>query len=177
MPNVPMPIGKRKERRALDPMIHELEIAEAGRNQEQRRTKLLDLANELNAGRVKHRLDARTQALNGLRLEAVEELRTEAALPEPAKELPGPNASDWLHWACSLHDAKDASVLMTLCRDFAAVERFIGAIEERYWRPGQRVDESPRQPSEPSARAAEESTRMPAVSEAHLASETGTAFQ
>lgn len=158
-------------------MIHEWEIAEAGRNQEQRRTKLLDLANELNAGRVKHRLDARTQALNVLRLEAVEELRTEAALPEPAKELPGPNASDWLHWACSLHDAKDASVLTTLSRDFAALERFIGAIEERYWIPGTREDESQGQPSEPSPRAAKETTRMPAVSEAHPASETGTAFQ
>jgi hypothetical protein len=103
---------------------------------------LLALANELDAGRVKHRLDARTSALNTLRLEAAKQLRTEAALPQQLKELPGPKASEWLHWACSLHDTKDASVLTTLSRDFAAVERFTNAIEESYWMPGPRVDES-----------------------------------
>src|SRR5271157_5027000 len=82
-----------KNRRALDPVIHELEISEARRNQQQRRTKLLDLANELEAGRVAHRLDARTKEPNTLRLEAVEELRKEA-VAEQVKELPGPNASE-----------------------------------------------------------------------------------
>src|SRR5271166_4284449 len=82
-----------KDRRALDQMIQELEIAEARRNQQQRRTKLLDLASELDAGRVAHRLDARTKELNTLRLEAVEELRKEA-VAEQVKELPGPNASE-----------------------------------------------------------------------------------
>ena len=131
-----------KYRRALDPMIHAWKVAKARRNQEQRRAKLLDLANELDAGRIKHRLDARTRALNTLRLEPVKELRTEAN-SEQVKELPGPNASEWLHWACSLQDAKDASVLTSLCRDFPAVERFTSAIEESYWIPGPRVDESP----------------------------------
>lgn len=128
MRNAGMPIGKKKDRRALDPMIQELEIAKAQRNQTQRRTKLLDLANEFDTGSVKHRLDARTTALNALRLEAVKQLRTEAALREQPKALPGPKASEWLHWACSLHDAKDASVFTTLGRDFPAVERFTSAI-------------------------------------------------
>src|SRR5271167_611909 len=135
-------------------MIHEWKIAKAERTQAQRRAKLLDLANEFDAGSVKHRLDARTKALNVLRLEAVKELRTEAN-SEQAKELPGPNASEWLHWACSLQDAKDASVLTSLSRDFAALERFTAAIEESYWIPGQRGDESPKQPFEPSARPTE----------------------
>jgi len=158
-----------KDRRALDQMIQELEIAEARRNQQQRRTKLLDLASELDAGSVKHRSDRRTTALDRLRLEAVKELRT-SALPEQVKDLPGPKASDWLHWACSLQEVKDASVLTTLSRDFAAVERFTGEIEESYWIPGQRVSESPRQPSEPSVLPGEEPKGIPAVSEAHLSS-------
>ena len=128
-----------KGRRVPDLMIDELEIADARRNQ-QRRAKLLALANELDAGRVKHRLDARTSALNTLRLEAVKQLRKEAALPQQLKELPGPKASEWLHWACSLHDRKDASVLTTLSRDFAAVERFTREIEVIYWMSGQPLD-------------------------------------
>jgi len=166
-----------KDRRALDQMIHELEIAEARRNQEKRRTKLLDLANELDAGRVKHRFAHRTTALNRLRLEAVKELRTAAALPEQARDLPGPNASEWLHWACSLQDAKDALVLTSLSRDFGALERFTAEMEESYWMPGQRASESPGQPSELSVRPAEEPMGMPAVSEEHFSSplQMGTA--
>jgi hypothetical protein len=151
-----------KDRRGLDEMIDELETAAARRNQEKRRAKLLDLADELDAGTVKHRLEARTKALNALRLEAVEELLTAAAFPEQVKDLPGPKASEWLHWACSLHYAEDASVLTTLSRDFAAVERFTGEIEESYWKPGQRVSESPGQSSEPSVRPAEKTAESPA---------------
>jgi len=142
------------DRRALDQLIYELEIAAEARRNEQRRTKLLDLANELDAGRVKHRFDARTTALNALRLEAIKELRTEAGLSGQVKDLPGPNASEWLHWVCSLQDAKDASVVTNLRRDFGAVERFAAEMEENYWIPAQRVHA--RQPSESSARTAEE---------------------
>jgi hypothetical protein len=144
------------DRRALDLLIQELEIAVKARRNQQRRNKLLDLANELDAGSVKHRFDTRTTALNTLRLEAIKELRTEAALSEQVKRLPGPNASEWLHWACSLQDAKDVWVLIDLRRDFGAVERFAGEMEESYWIPGPRVYESPRQLSEPSVRPAEE---------------------
>ena len=141
---------------ALDQLIHELEVDAKARRNQQLRTKLLDLANELDAGRVKHRFDAHTTALNTLRLEAVKELRMEAALPEQVRDLPGPNASEWLHWACSLQEANDALVVINLRRDFAAVERFAGEMEESYWIPGQRGYEGPTQPSEPSVRPAKE---------------------
>ena len=144
-----------KDRRALDQMIHELEFAKAKRDQEKRRTKLLDLANELKAGGVRHRFAPRTAALENLRLEAVKELETEAALSDQVRDLPGPNASAWLHWACGLQDATDALVLTTLCRDFPTLERFTAEIEESYWIPGQPVYESARQPSGPSVQTAE----------------------
>jgi hypothetical protein len=144
------------DRRDLEHLIHELEIAAKARRNQQRRTKLLELANELDAGRVKHRRSSRTTALNTLRLEAVKELRTKAALSEQEKDLPGPNASEWLPWASSLQEAKDALVLTDLRRDFGAAERFAGELEERYWIPGQRLHESPGRPSQPSVRPVEE---------------------
>lgn len=144
------------DRRSLEQLIHELETSAEASRQQQRRTKLLELANELGAGRVKHRIGRRTTELETLRLKAVKELRTEAAVSEPVKDLPGPPASEWLHWACSLKDALDASVLINLRRDFAAADRFAGEMVERYWIPGQGVDERPRQASEPSLRPAEE---------------------
>jgi hypothetical protein len=111
-------------------------------------------------------------------LEAVEELRTAAASPEQVKDLPGPKASEWLHWACNLHDAEDASVLIILSRNFAAVERFTAELDESYWIPGQRVNESPEQPPEPSVRPAEEPLGIPAVGEEHSHSplQMGTAL-
>jgi hypothetical protein len=152
------PAANWSDRKALDELIHELEIAAKARRNEQRRTKLLELAHELDAGRAKHRFDARTAALNTLRLQAVEELRTEAALPEQLKDLPGPDASAWMHWACSLQDTKDALVLSSLCRDFCAVEHFAGEMEESYWIPGKQVCESSGKPSEPSVQPGEEPT-------------------
>jgi len=126
------------ERGDLELLIHELEIAAQARRNQQRRTKLLELANELDAGRVKHRIEARSTALNQLRTDAIKQLRAEAARSEQEKELPGPDASDWLHWALSLQESTDPMVLGGLRRDFSALERFIGEMEESYWIPGVR---------------------------------------
>jgi len=144
------------DRRSLEQLIDELETSAEASLQQQRRTTLLELANELDAGRVKHRFGRRTIELEKLRLEAVQELRTEAGVSGPVKELPGPPASEWLHWACSLQDTQEASVLTNLHSNFAAADRFVVEMTERYWIPGQRVDERPAQASEPSFRPAQE---------------------
>lgn len=143
------PDAKWNDRTELDMLIHDLEIAAQERRNQQRRNKLLDLAGELEAGKVKHRFEARSSALNALRLEAVKELRKEAAAPQQEKELPGPDAAMWLHWACNLQEGKDSLVLASLNKDFGAVERFIGEMEESYWVPGERANSS-----DPSFRAA-----------------------
>ena len=127
------------DRGSLDMLIHELELAAQAKRNQQRRTRLLELANELDAGSVKHRFEARTAALNALRLDAVKQLRADAARTEQDKDLPGPDAGEWLSWACSLQEGKDAAVLANLRRDFGAVERFIGEMEERYWIAGERA--------------------------------------
>ena len=132
------PDAKWNDRKSLEHLIHELEIAAKARRNQQRRAKLLELANELDNGMVQHRFKARAATLNQLRVEAVNELRTEAALTEQVKELPGPLANQWIHWVCSLQEEKDALVLADLRRDFVALERFAREMEEDYWAPGQR---------------------------------------
>jgi hypothetical protein len=83
-------------------LIDDLEQEAATQVIEVRRQKLIDLADELNAGKIKHRFESRVSALNELRSAAVAELRDQAALPEPERDLPGPDAPEWVHWACNL---------------------------------------------------------------------------
>ena len=130
------PDAKWIDRPALDQLVKILEAEASAKDNEQRRTRLLDLAREFDAGMVKHRFDPRTAALNALRQEAVKELQTAAAHSEQVKDLPGPNASEWLRWVCSLQDKNDALILASLRENFSAVERFVGEMEESYWIPG-----------------------------------------
>jgi TonB family protein len=135
------------DRGTLEHLIHELEIAAYERFNEQRRMKLLQLGDEFDAGAVRHRSEARTAALNNLRQEAIHELRAQAAIPEQEKELPGPDASQWLHWACNLQEEKDADALASLRTDFPALDHFAGEMEESYWMAGERIRRIPAQPS------------------------------
>jgi len=131
------------DRQALERLIQQLEAAALAKRNHQRRSRLVELANELDAGAIKHRLESRTTALNALRQQAVKELRSEAVFSEQIKELPGPNAGLWLRWACNLDDDKDVLVLEALRKDFPALERFTGAMDESYWVPGRGAREEP----------------------------------
>lgn len=142
------------DRGTLDYLIHELEVAAHQQRNDQRRMKLLELGDEFEAGAVRHRSEARTAALNSLRQEALQELRAQAAIPEQEKELPGPDAGQWLHWACNLQEEKDADALTCLRTDFPALDHFAGEMEESYWMPGERIRRIPVQPSSPSRPAA-----------------------
>jgi hypothetical protein len=137
------PDAKWGDRNTLEVLIQECERAAQDRRNQQRRARLLHLADELEAGSIRHRFQARRAELDSLRLQAVGELRAEAALPEQEKELPGPGASQWLSWVCSLQDDKDAMVLTRLRKDFGGLERFAGEMEESYWEPGQAEQRSP----------------------------------
>ena len=127
------PDAKWTNRNQLDQLLAELAAAEAERFKQQRRNRLLELANELDAGTVKHRFEARASALNALRLEAIRELRAEADSPGDVKELPGPEAFEWLPWICNLQEEQNAATLAQLRRDFPALEQFAGEMEESYW--------------------------------------------
>jgi len=122
------------DRESLGELIQELTAAAEARRIQQH-ARLLELASELDAGRVKHRFEARTSLLNGLRSRAAEELRTQAGLPQPSTDLPGPGVETWLAWAFNLQDDEDAAVLAELRANFPALEQFTGEMEETYWMP------------------------------------------
>lgn len=146
------------DRTALERLLHDLEREAQVRLTEQRRARLLDLAEELNAGTVRHRFESRASSLNSLRVDAIRELRVAAALPDQQKELPGPAAAEWLHWACNLLEESDSDVFEDLRRDFPALETFAVEMEESYWSPGEGgretfsapQPETPQRPPDPS---------------------------
>lgn len=160
------PDAKWVDRESLGQVVQDLEIA-IRRNQE-RRAKLLALATELEVGGVRHRFQARSTELNTLRMQAVEELRAEAARQEQEKELPGPGAGEWLHWVCNLQDDKDASALTDLRKDFPALEHFAGEMEEPYWVPGEAPQNESTTDSAPSNGSAEQKS-APAYVDASVA--------
>ncbi len=135
------------DRRSLEVLIQHLEWDAQAKRDEERRRKLFELAGELDAGSIKHRFESRVAALNSLRLQAVRELRIAGTLYEQEKELPGPPAGEWVHWACNLREENDAPVFADLRRDFPALECFAGEMEESYWVPGQREHEAGAQSS------------------------------
>ena len=135
------------DRSSLEILIQHLEWDAQAKRDEQRRKRLFDLAGELDSGSIKHRFESRVSALNSLRLQAVRELRIAGTLYEQEKELPGPPAGEWVHWACNLQEENDASAFADLRRDFPALERFAAEMEESYWVPGQRVHEDAAGPS------------------------------
>ena len=141
------------DRESLEAAIQQLEAAAHERVNQQRRNKLLDLANELEGGTVKHRVEARTAALNALRLEAVGELRAAAGISEQEHELPGPEASEWLQWVSGLEEDKDAETFTYLRQNYANLERFAGELDERYWKPAPRPEKKV-QPAVSQAQAA-----------------------
>jgi HAMP domain-containing protein len=134
---------KWSDREALEHLILALEIAADENRVEQRRGKLLDLAAELEAGSIKHRSNARAESLNALRMKAAAQLRELAARKEQDRELPGPEASQWVHWVCNLEEEKDAAVLAELRENYTALDELAASIEESFWVPGQRTAISP----------------------------------
>ena len=143
---VQRPDAKWTNRSGLDQVLVELAAAEAARLKQQRRNRLLELADELDAGTVKHRFEARASSLNALRLEAVKQLRAEADSAGEIRELPGPPAIEWLPWICNLQEEQNASTLEQLHRDFPALERFAGDMEESYWSSARAVSAPPADP-------------------------------
>ena len=145
------------DRQSLEEIIRELEVevAEAG-HKDIRLRKLLELADQLNAGTITHRLKTRVTALEALREAAVTELLSEAAQEQP-KDLPGPEASAWLRWAWELQENANTAQFSELERDFPAVVRFVGEMEESYWQPRESAQQHPGQaaadeiPSSPAA--------------------------
>ena len=107
--------------------------AEEARMLEERRTRLLALALELEGGRVVHHRATRVSQLNQMRDQAITDLRSQAKPGGKPRELPGPDASQWVEWACQLQEPEDSASLESLRKGFASLDDFVANLEFEMW--------------------------------------------
>jgi len=116
------------EQPSVDPAAEARELA-------QRRARLLALASELERGEIVHHRALRVTQVNHLREQAIQELRLEAAVSKAPSTLPGPEAAEWMPWACTLKEPDDADALQKLRDGFPRVDEFVANLEPGMWVP------------------------------------------
>jgi protein TonB len=121
-----VPDASLQNRRELEALIRE-------ETQKNLRARLLALATELERGSIVHHRAFRVTQLNQLRDQAVNELRSQAEGPRAPQTLPGPEADQWIEWACSLKEPEDAESLQTLRKGFAHLDDFVASLEPDMW--------------------------------------------
>jgi len=107
--------------------------AAEARDLEERRARLLALASELERGEVVHHRALRVTQVNHLRDQAIQELRMQAAVAKAPSTLPGPEATEWMPWACTLKEPDDADALQDLRDGFPRVDEFVANLEPGMW--------------------------------------------
>jgi len=128
-----LPDANWQSRAELDSILDEIAKRIEARNIQQQRSRLLGLAAELERGKIVHRRQVRQQQLTQLRDDAMKELRSEAKVEGAPKTLPGPEADEWIEWACNLKEPEDAAALQTLRNAFPHVDEFIANLEPEMW--------------------------------------------
>ncbi len=127
-----LPEASWTSRSELAALIGQIEQREQARTLEQRRTRLLALAHELERGSIVHRRVLRVSEVDQLRQAAINELCSEAATANP-KVLAGPPAEQWVGWACGLKEPQDAESLRDLHNGFPLLDDFVANIEPDMW--------------------------------------------
>ena len=127
-----LPEASWQNREELDAIVEEISKRIEARNLEQKRFRLTGLAATLERGTIVHRRSVRQNQLQQLRDQAVKELRSQAALPNPPT-MPGPESDEWIDWACKLKEPEDAEALQTLRNGFARLDEFIANLEPEMW--------------------------------------------
>ncbi|MFI5116232.1 MAG: TonB family protein [Terriglobales bacterium] len=128
-----LPEASWQNRQELDALIEEIRKTVEARNLEQRRSRLLALATELERGSIVHRRALRVNELNQLRDQAIDELRSQAGPEGAPPPLPGPEADQWVEWACGLKEPEDSESLQTLRNGFAHLDDFVASLEPDMW--------------------------------------------
>src|SRR5450756_1464167 len=95
----------------LDALIGEIQKSLEAKTVERRRSRLLALVTVLERGRIVHRRAPRRSEVNQLRDQAIKELRSQAGMKGAPPTLPGPEAGQWIEWACALKEPEDAESL------------------------------------------------------------------
>jgi hypothetical protein len=128
-----LPEASWQNREELDALLEKIQERIEARNLERLRGRLLALAGELERGSIVHRRAVRVEQLNQLRDQAVNELRSQAGLEGAPQTLPGPEADEWIKWACGLKDPEDADSFKALRNGFAHLDDFIARLEPNMW--------------------------------------------
>ena len=97
------------------------------------RTRLLALATELERGSIVHRRALRIGQTNQLREHAIAELRSHAESRTVPPDLPGPEAGQWIEWACGLKEPEDAKAIEALRGGFCRLDDFVTDLEPGMW--------------------------------------------
>jgi len=118
-----------KTRSELTALVSRLEDAAA------KRRGYLELAQFLATGTISHRRERTRQERLALRDAAVAELM-EISERQTPPELPGPEAENWLQWACSLEDDNNDAELQQLKSGFPRLDDFVRQLEIDWWRNG-----------------------------------------
>ncbi|WP_109489074.1 hypothetical protein [Occallatibacter savannae] len=116
-----------------------------------KRRRYLELAQFLATGTISHRRERTRQERLALRDAAVSELMeiSERATPP---ELPGPEAENWLGWACGLEDETNDAELQQLKSGFPRLDDFVRQLEIDWWRNG--PESAPRAAAKPAPKPA-----------------------
>ncbi len=147
-----LPEASWQNRQELDALVEKVQQSLRARTLGQLRSRLLALATELERGSIVHRRAHRVNELNQLRDQAINELRSRAALEGAPQNLPGPPADQWIAWACSLKEPQDAESLQTLRNRFAHLDDFVANLEPNMWiAAGSPILETLNQPQEVAA--------------------------
>lgn len=128
-----VPQASWRNREELEALIEEIQKRVEARTLEQLRSRLLALASQLERGTIVHRRAFRVNQLNELRDQAIAELRSQASSKGTPQVLPGPEADEWLEWACGLQDPEDAESLQVLHQRFAHLDDFVANLEPNMW--------------------------------------------
>ena len=129
-----LPEASWQNREELNALLEKIQKRIEARTLEQLRSRLLALATELERGSIVHRRTLRVNQLNQLRDQAINELRSQARLEAGAPQaLPGPEADEWIDWACGLQEPEDAESLQTLRNGFARLDDFVANLEPNMW--------------------------------------------
>ena len=128
-----LPEATWQTRTQLDAHIETIRKIVDARNVAKTRTRLVALAAELERGSIVHRRALRVTELNQLRDQAVSTLRSQAEAEAPPPSLPGPEADQWIEWACGLKEPEDSESLEALRHGFAQLDDFVANLEPGMW--------------------------------------------
>ena len=156
-----LPDASWQSREELDGSVEKIHnILETRAAVEASRSRLLAIAAALERGTIVHRRAQRLLELNHLREEAINELRSQAASDTAPAELPGPQADEWVAWACTLKEPEDAESLRAMGVGYPYLDDLIANLEPNMWTPGLASSEVPPQSEKP-ASGVQEETRVP----------------